>query len=82
MHKPKIREKSGLNLGELVRKALRLLRAEGFQASLTGQEETPHQISNLNSYQASEMEIRKALVRAEYLKALALTERQKHPLIY
>jgi len=82
MHKPKIREKIGLNLGELVTKALRLLRAEGFQAFPTEQDEASHQISNLNSYQASEMEIRKALVRAEYLKALALMERQKHPSIY
>jgi hypothetical protein len=81
MHKPTIREKSSLNLREVVTKALRLLRAEGFQAFSTGQEETSHQISDLNSYQASRMEIRRALIRTEYLKALALTERQKHPLI-
>jgi hypothetical protein len=81
MHKPKRKEKSGLSLGELATKVLRLLRADGFQDSSTGQE-VSHHISNLNSCQASKMEIKEALLRAEYLNALALTERQKHPPIY
>lgn len=82
MHKPKIKGKSGLSLGELATKALRLLRAEGFQDSSARQEEASHQMLHLNSCQASKMEIKEALLRAEYLNALALTERQKHPPIY
>lgn len=82
MCEPKIKEKSGLSLGELATKVLRLLRADGFQDSSTGQEEASRHISNLNSCQASKMEIKEALLRVEYLNALALTERQKHQPIY
>jgi len=81
MYKPK-KKPSSLNLGKLTTKVLRLLRADKFPASSFGQEESPDEISYSNSYQVSETEIRNACLNAEYLKAQALLERQKHPQFY
>lgn len=79
-HKEKL--KSGLGLGKMKSKVLRLLRADAkFPLSLVEQEKSAHAVAPANIYHNSHKEIRNALLNAEWKKAQALMGLQRRPLI-
>jgi len=74
--------KSGLGLGKLARKVLRLLRADAKSPlSSIEQENFAHTVAPVNVYHDSQREIRNALLNAECKKAEALMEWQKRRFI-
>ncbi len=80
MYKPKVKLKS---LGRLAWRVRRLLNAEKeFQASVTGQEKTVHEVTFVGTYHASQSEIRSTLLNAERKKAEVLMNQQRHLRFY
>jgi len=76
--------KSGLRLGKLTRKVLRLLRADSKSPMYSIKQENAcmHTVAPVNVYHDSQREIRNALMNAELKKAEALMEWQKRARIH